>query len=558
MKKLFFKVLLICVLVGISVTLFSQNTIGLLSYDVDKSTPGYTLIYPHSQPNVYLLNACGEIVHRWDDDTDFVPGNIAYLMPNGDLFKAKRSQSNNSASHISAGGAAGIVELRDWDNNLLWRTDILDSMERAHHDIAPLPNGNVLVLAWEVLSIQDQIANGRDTSIVGNTEMWPEFIREYNPKTDSIVWEWHTKDHLIQDFDSTKLNYGILKDHPELVDINVDIGTTAFRGDWMHSNALDYNPHLDQILLSVPNFNEIWIIDHSTNSNEAQGHTGGISKRGGDLIYRWGNPQIYDSGDDDDQKLFFQHDSHWIDNVDSTNPYFGSIAVFNNRVGPQCSKMNILKPDFDQVSKKYRQNNQQFLPKEFQLTLSHPDTVKMYSGGLSSIQLLPNDNVLICVGRSAYIFEMTNDQEIVWEYKLPLKDGIQMTQGDPTTVIDNALFRAKRYPLDYPAFINRDLTPKGYIELNPNVDFCKIVSSNEDEFIDNRYTIFPNPTTGEIKIAFPEFALQKIQLYTQLGQHLYSWSDFTDFTTLDINLYPAGMYILKINDTTTKKIFLLK
>jgi hypothetical protein len=77
-------------------------------------------------------------------------------------------------------------------------------------------------------------------------------------------------------------------------------------------NSVSYNAKLDQILISVRSFNEFWIIDHSVTTKEAAGHTGGRSGKGGDLLYRWGNPSAYRAGKTSDQKLFAQHDAHWI------------------------------------------------------------------------------------------------------------------------------------------------------------------------------------------------------------------------------------------------------
>lgn len=58
------------------------------------------------------------------------------------------------------------------------------------------------------------------------------------------------------------------------------------RADWTHANAIAYNPRLDQILLSFRNTGEIYIIDHSTTTAQAAGHTGGRYGHGGDFLYR--------------------------------------------------------------------------------------------------------------------------------------------------------------------------------------------------------------------------------------------------------------------------------
>src|SRR5262249_15972541 len=84
------------------------------------------------------------------------------------------------------------------------------------------------------------------------------------------------------------------------------------------------------ILLTVRAFSEFWIIDHSTTSAEAKGHTGGRSKRGGDLLYRWGNPQAYRAGTGQDQQLFAPHAASWIPR---DCPGAGHVLVFNNGVG---------------------------------------------------------------------------------------------------------------------------------------------------------------------------------------------------------------------------------
>ena len=55
---------------------FAQNTIGVTAVQPDLVEEGYTLLYPHNQPNVYLLDVCGEVVHTWTNADTLRPGNV--------------------------------------------------------------------------------------------------------------------------------------------------------------------------------------------------------------------------------------------------------------------------------------------------------------------------------------------------------------------------------------------------------------------------------------------------------------------------------------------------
>jgi len=161
-------------------------------------------------------------------------------------------------------------------------------------------------------------------------------------------------------------------------------------------------------IISVPTFSEAWVIDHSTSTEQAAGSTGGFGGRGGDLLYRWGNPETYDQGDSTDQKLFYPHDIHFIDDfLTGANPNFGKMAAFNNRVGADYSTVNIWNQAFDMYKFQFPFDGDKFGPDDFDLTLLHPEPTALYSTGLSSFQVLPNGNSLICSGRFGYTFELT-------------------------------------------------------------------------------------------------------------------------------------------------------
>jgi len=87
-----------------------------------------------------------------------------------------------------------------------------------------------------------------------------------------------------------KLAWNVVSEHPELMDINFGVNLNGNNADWIHFNSIDYNSDLDQIILSSRHLSEIYVIDHSTTSLEAAGHTGGNSGKGGDILFRYGMP----------------------------------------------------------------------------------------------------------------------------------------------------------------------------------------------------------------------------------------------------------------------------
>lgn len=201
-----------------------------------------------------------------------------------------------------------------------------------HHDVRPLPNGNILCIVWEGHTQAQGLAAGR-TGLTG--AIWSESILEIQPtgsSTYTIVWRWNLWDHLIQDANSALANFGVVVNHPELVDINV--GTIA-SGDWIHMNSIDYSPELDQIVVSSRTLNEVWVIDHSTSTAQAASHTGGNANRGGDILYRWGNPANYDRGTAINRFFYVVHSATWIK---PGLPGAGNILAFNN--GDRAGTLN--------------------------------------------------------------------------------------------------------------------------------------------------------------------------------------------------------------------------
>ncbi|MEO1259541.1 MAG: aryl-sulfate sulfotransferase [Bacteroidota bacterium] len=553
MKKILLSFLFGCLFLASS--LAQDNTVGLLSYNPDFAYEGYNLIYPHNQPNVYLLNNCGEIVHVWEDSAQFRPGNTAYIQPNGNLVKAKRL-SSVAGDAIWAGGGGAIIEIRSWDNDLLWSFEMNDTINRLHHDFTVTPEGTIIAIAWELKTYDEAVQAGRDTALLPSEELWPDWVFEIDPSTDEIIWEWHAWDHLVQDFDDTKDNFGVIADNPQRLDVNFNSNNGD--RDWMHCNAIDFNPELDQIIISSPFLREVYIIDHSTTTQQAAGSAGGLSGLGGDFMFRWGNLQAYDQGTDDDQKLFNNHDVRWVDDfVSPSNPNFGKLSVFNNLAGPDFSTFNIINPPWDMYSNRYLLNSGVWGPADFDVNLTHPTPTDVYSSGLSSMQVLDNGNYLICSGRQGYAFELTPSQEIVWEYITPLNGGQPVNQGDTLDLNDNLTFRMDRYPVDFIGFENRDLSPKGWIELNPDTNFCDTILPVFTQNGNYQIAIYPNPADGMVTIEWHGGIWVEVDVVDLMGRQVITPMRLTGGRKyLDTSHLNNGLYFVRINGNESSKLLI--
>lgn len=535
----------------------AQKTVGVLTYTDSLIQPGYNLFFPHNQSTVWLIDNCGRVVNSWDTGTDMRPGNSAELADNGDLFVLYRP-ANFINDPIYAGGGGMTVARVTWDNTPVWEYSLNDSMARLHHDFAPMPNGNVLVIAWERIELAEMVAAGRDTSLFVAGEVWPDMVLELQPNGSGgadVVWEWHSWDHLIQDHDASKANFGVVGDHPELIDLNYD-DFSGVEADWHHMNAMDYNAELDQIILSVPSFNEVWIIDHSTTTAEAASHSGGTSNKGGDLIYRWGNPLAYDNGDSTDIMLNFQHDIHWIDDhLESSAADYGKLAVFNNQAGADFSATNIFAPVWDDVSKSYGMSGGTYLPATFDWTFTTTPPQDMHSTGLSGLQRLPNGNTLIQIGRAGRAIEITPSEQIVWEYIQPLVQGNPTAQGDSLAGA-NLAFRMNRYMPDFSGFSGRTLVSGNYLELNPDTAFCNLPLVAASDRTERQISYYPNPTTGVLYLSRETAKPAQVEVYDLAGHRVHQ-QQITGFNPkVDLTNLQRGLYLLRLDGVATGKVLL--
>ncbi len=536
------KTVLLCIL--LSSFVYGQNTVGTLLFDEESYAQGYNLLFPENQSKVFLTDICGQIVHQWDMG-DMLPGKELYIDEESNLLVALLDPNLTQAS-FGTGGAGGVIEKRSWENELIWRIEIRDSIYRLHHDIEWMPNGNVLMIVWHRKFLPELIEYGFDTSRYTQKALWADAIMEYSPELDSIVWVWDAWDHIVQDYDSTKAFFGAVAQNPGKIDINYQ-DFTFQKPDWLHINGIDYNPQLDQIIISPKNFNELWIIDHSISSDTARTEKG-------DLLYRWGNPQAYKQGTKDDQILFSQHDPSWIDMPGSA--YDGQILVYNNFIAFDLSLGEIIHPNYDTQTGTYTLQNGRYLPLAVTRSISHPDTIKNFSTAGSTIQLLPNGNFLMHAARPGFAFELTDDETVVWEYKVPFRNGFPVMQGTELSLSQNFTFSLRRYPQDYPAFIGKDLSPKGYIELNPNLDFCKSIIDDTHEPEQAEWVIAPNPVSDMLYLDIQSAAILKV--YDTKAVLIKKYALTAGSNMLDLSSLPQGIYVLHLEGRLPQKMIILR
>ncbi len=469
-------------------------TVGLILNDDTKSYDGYTLFAPNLAKITYLIDHDGKLINQWESDV--IPGVSAYLLEDGHLLRAAKSSDPSGVS-----GLKGGFQKFEWDGTLVW--DFYWGTQ--HHDIEPMPNGNVLMVVNDRKVKNIAIQAGRDSNLIddGNIRSLSILeIKQTGLETGEIVWRWNVWDHLVQDFDNSKDNFGVVADHPELMDVNFSKDGSQ---DWLHTNSVSYNEELDQIIVSNRSTHEVWVIDHSTTTEVAATHEGGNSGKGGDLLYRWGNPIGYGAGTEADQKLHGQHDAQWIE---QGLPGEGNIMIFSNGWPDRgYSSIEEIVPPVDGNGNYVLTAGTAYEPSAQLWTYTTPTQTDFNSQRFGGSQRLPNGNTLICNADSGEFFEVTPTEEIVWKYQNPVDGDNILNQGDQP-VGNLQVFRCYRYSSEYPGLVGKDLVPGEPLELNPTT----AVNDDGGEITKFKlYDNYPNPFNPTTAI---EFAISKRELVT--------------------------------------------
>ncbi|MBK7385121.1 MAG: aryl-sulfate sulfotransferase [Flavobacteriales bacterium] len=461
---------------------------------------GFALYNNQNQSTAYLINAAGQIAHSWS-----LPTNANYAMalkPNGNIVRG----AVNTGNVLTAAAVGGKIQEFTPSGQLVWEFVYSTSSYVTHHDICLMPNGNVLMIAYNVRTNAQLQALG----YTGTSAKWPDRIIEVqqNGTGGQIVWQWDLIDRFIQYVDAAKPNYMPIADHPERLNINVAISGAnppGSGGDWFHLNGIDYNPALDQIAFSSRLLSEIFIIDHSTTTAEAAGHTAGNSGMGGDFLFRWGKPANYGTAGTQTIPAAC-HDVRWI--LDG-RPNAGYLQFVNNGGGTGSSTViDAINPTRNGYTYP-RTAGTAYGPTAYEWR----HNCLASSTGQSASDRMPNGNTFVAIS-GEYMYEVSSAGSVVWQYNA----GPQ---------------KAFRYTCDYPG-----------IAAILGADPCDIGTGVADRTAAS-VGLFPNPTNGAITITGVSASdVKAITVLDAAGREV-----LRDANTLrlDLGAQPEGLYNLVID-----------
>ena len=312
----------------------------------------------------------------------------------------------------------------DLHGNELWRAPLKEAppddkpanrKELYHHDFKRLPNGNYMTLAG-------LITNRKLPSYIDTTKIKTDsrskalnyYLKNINgsmhamvsigtiiefDKTGKIVWQWNSDNYFTDE---------------DLFPPGTDLSQALDERD-THLNAFSIDEKNEFVYAGFRNISRVIKID----------------KQSGKVIYSWGNRSL--SGEPGDGQGFFkrQHNAQVLGD--------GSIAVFNNNTKEQKTSTAVI------FSQPQGSDSSKII---WQMDCELDTIVKAKSTVGGNVDELPDKNLLICTGNTDRIFEVTRNQEVVWNAIAGRK-----TLND-TTASPYPLYRAHYVSSLYPCYFS--------------------------------------------------------------------------------------------------------
>ncbi len=331
---------------------------------------------------VSIIDRNGNEYHSWK-----VPDNYqnlrARMDKNGNLMLAGTEMDMASASSLTEEHPSYITEY-SWDGKINWRHEVPRGLDW-HNDVNRLKNGNIIYTAYTVIP-QEFLKDVKDVELPWGTfkragvNMRGDILREVNPSTGEVVWEWKTWEHL---------------------DLN-KFSPVCPNSDWTHMNSIQELPENKwfdagdkrfapgNLLINPRNLDEFYIID----------------KASGKVV--WAGNHSYKTG--------LQH-CHEPQMIEKGKPGAGNIIFFDNglfsktrdRVGQtMVGELNPVTGELEWMYESQGYSNMHF-----------------FSKTMGSEERMANGNTFISEDNAGRLFEVTHDMknpeggEIVWEYMMP-------------------------------------------------------------------------------------------------------------------------------------------
>jgi hypothetical protein len=486
--------------------------------NVQASTPYAGFNFYVNNTKCYLKDMSGKLIHTWTSTHSVM--SHAYLLRDSSVLFPYTVNGNGMGGGGDGGGGGGSLsdvvmagggfQIIRWDGTTAWNFTYYDTNFIPHHDcdfyysthnLSELPTIIAIVATTENTDgrISDKIVE----------------IKPTGTKTADIIWQWFAYDH----------STSSATDKPELLDLNKGSGRGGFNSEWTHANSVHLNPKLNQLVIGINWFNEFIIIDHSTTIAQAATHTGGRYGKGGDILYRWGNPSNY--GDSGTQYLSRPHSACWIQNfMPGTRKLLPGAGHILSTSNSTKKAYEVTLPATNGVYP--RTLGSAFEPSTPTWTVS----VTGMGSDQGSMQRLPNGNTLICNGMSTGTNEYDSTGTSVWNM---------------------AVSANEFYRYDSTYLGSTKLDTDGLTSIN-DVDAAPIIH-------DAMFSVSCEPFQGQQKFTIKRNgnAAIKLSIFTASGEQVAQAFMHENVFLWNSKNRPCGMYFVKIASSVgviVKRFFL--
>lgn len=381
---------------------------GTTIYEPGRAWNGYTVFRTPNQGDV-LIDMNGREIRRLTE----TPGHPVRILPGGYVVGGSVIRSPHQEF-------VALVQW-DWEGNEVWRFDRTEQVQtrdgktvwaaRQHHDwqregspagyYAPgseplVTGGRTLILAHKNVTVP----------AISDKRLEDDYMLEISWEGE-ILWDWLASDHVEE--------FGFSEEARNAIHGSVRWNEARQSADWLHINSMSYvGPnrwydqgderfHPDNIIFSARNANIIAIIDRS-----------------GVIVWRMGPDYRASEALSELGQISAQHHPHIIP---EGLPGAGNMMVFDNGGPSGYGAASPGAPEgINTVTRFYSrvvEVNPITFEKVWEYSVPGIASFLFFSRNSSSAQRLPNGNTLITEGAYGRLFEVTADNEIVWEYVLP-------------------------------------------------------------------------------------------------------------------------------------------